>query len=265
MPEATFVHPLFGNIRFRTQHLTWVRGDHITFMSGFNTADIEPLTIPQLRNVPGTHNGRLQFHKRAHAQVLAVFADIERLGLLRHIKTCAGSVNFRLRKPTSGALSKTPSNHSFGIAIDLNSDDGSLGATVAPVAPVFEAFDFKWGKSFNDPMHFEVERFLDHARPSVQDVSVVLNDKDVDLGAKNMMGNLVMDVAKSEALPGISVEHDGSKISVKGPAGSRKLPVQRFGDSLGFVSLPLLSGIADLRLNFNNDTKVAQLTNVAEF
>lgn len=31
---------------------------------------------------------------------------------------------------------------------------------MAPVAPVFEAFGFIWGKMFNDPMHFEVSRFL---------------------------------------------------------------------------------------------------------
>src|SRR2546430_983402 len=118
MPEANFVHPLFGRVRFRTDHEQWTRGDHITFLSGFDTSDVEPLQIPQLRNIPDTNHGKLKFHKRAHQQVLAVFADIERLGLLRHIKTCAGSFNTRLKKPTSGALSKEPSNHSFGIAID---------------------------------------------------------------------------------------------------------------------------------------------------
>jgi hypothetical protein len=164
MPEATFIHPLFGPIRFRTVDPTWVRGGQIVFLSGFDTNDIQPVKFPQLANVPGSHGGRLSFHKRAHAQVLMVFADIERLGLLHHIKTCAGSLNSRLKKPTSGALSKEPSNHAFGIAIDLNADDGSLGASVAPVAPVFEALQFKWGKSFNDPMHFEVKMFVDHPR-----------------------------------------------------------------------------------------------------
>ena len=61
-----------------------------------------------------------------------VFADLERLDLLRHIKSCAGSLNFRLRKPTDGSLSKLPSNHAFGLAIDLNADDHSLGKSVAP-------------------------------------------------------------------------------------------------------------------------------------
>jgi hypothetical protein len=95
-------------------------------------------------------------------RLLMAFADIERLDLLKHIKTCAGSVNFRLRKPINGSLSKLPSNHAFGIAIDLNADDGSNGASVAPVAPVFEALGFTWGVAFNDPMHFEVEEFIEN-------------------------------------------------------------------------------------------------------
>jgi hypothetical protein len=161
MPESTFTHPLFGNVKFRTNSDIWVRGDGITFVSGFDVNDITKVTVPQLASVPGSNGGKLRFHKRAHKQLLMVFADIERLGLMHHIKTCAGALNFRLRKPTSGALSKKPSNHAFGIAIDLNSDDGSLGASVAPVAPVFEALGFNWGIEFADPMHFEVELFID--------------------------------------------------------------------------------------------------------
>src|SRR5215831_4175370 len=135
MPEATFNHPLFGSVRFRTAHSSWVRGDKTSFVSGFNIEDIQPLTIPQLAHVPGSNHGALSFHKRAHAQVLAVFADIEHLALLHHITTCGGALNSRLRKPTNGALSRLPSNHAFGIAIDLNENDGSLGSSVAPVAP----------------------------------------------------------------------------------------------------------------------------------
>ena len=161
MPEFSFTHPLFGEVRFRTNHDVWIRGDGITFISGFQVADIVPVTIPQLAGIPGANGGKLRFHQHAHAQLVMVFADIERLGLLQHIKTCGGTFNPRLRKPTDGTLSKLPSNHAFGTAIDLNPDDGSLGGSVAPIAPVFEALGFKWGKSFGDPMHFEVEEFID--------------------------------------------------------------------------------------------------------
>lgn len=160
MPESTFIHPLFGEIRFRTVSPEWKRGDKIIFLSGFDSSEIESLSIPQLANVPGASKGKLKVHKRAHAQLLGAFSFIENQGLLHHVKTCAGTLNVRLRKPTSGALSKLPSSHAFGIAIDLNEDDPGFGDSVAPLAPIFEFMGFTWGKTFNDPMHFEVNRFL---------------------------------------------------------------------------------------------------------
>ncbi|CAD6547832.1 M15 family metallopeptidase [Paraburkholderia sabiae] len=160
MPKSTFVHPLFGTIQFETEHEAWKRGDHITFLSGFDSSDVVKLFIPQLERIPGSNRGKLSFHKKGHAQLLRAFHDIQEQDLMRHIKTCAGTVNRRLRKPTSGALSKLPSNHAFGIAIDLNEGDPGFGDSVAPVAPVFEKYGFMWGKSFNDPMHFEIQRFL---------------------------------------------------------------------------------------------------------
>ncbi|MFM0125905.1 M15 family metallopeptidase [Paraburkholderia sp. RL18-101-BIB-B] len=159
MPESTFVHPLFGEVRFETRHDYWKRGDHITFISGFDSADVTPIFIPQLKDIPGSNGGKLRFHKRGQQQLLDVFHEIEAQALLRFVKTCAGTLNRRLRKPTSGALSKLPSNHAFGIAIDMNEDDPGFGDSVAPVAPIFQKYGFMWGKSFNDPMHFEIEKF----------------------------------------------------------------------------------------------------------
>lgn len=164
MPESSFVHPIFGPIRFRTKSNQWVRGDGIEFLSGFDASEVRAVSIPQLRHIPGSHQGVLRFHSRGHSQLLNVFAEIENQGLLRHIKTCAGSFNQRLRKPTHGGISKLPSDHAFGIAIDLNSDDGSLGSSVAPVAPVFKKHGFRWGIDFNDPMHFEIASFADQAQ-----------------------------------------------------------------------------------------------------
>ena len=123
MPESTFKHPLFGDVRFRTASAEWKRGDKMTFLSGFSLNDVTPILISQLKGVPGSSNGRLKFHKSAHTQILRAFSEIESQGLLHHIKTCAGTLVVRLRKPTSGALSKLPSNHAFGIAIDLNEED----------------------------------------------------------------------------------------------------------------------------------------------
>jgi hypothetical protein len=191
MPEASFNHPLFGKVRFRTNNPSvWIRGDGISFISGFDVDDITTMVIPQLAGIPGSNHGKLQFHKRAHDQLLMAFADVERLGLLQHIKTCAGSLNFRLRKPTSGALSKLPSNHAFGIAIDLNADDGSNGASVAPVAPVFEALGFKWGISFADPMHFEVEEFVTRPDSVSAALSAHLKGSEPDFPVASMSASI---------------------------------------------------------------------------
>ena len=50
MPTRTFTHPLFGLVTFTTKHPTWVRGDQITFDSGFDPHEVTPVFIPQLVN-----------------------------------------------------------------------------------------------------------------------------------------------------------------------------------------------------------------------
>jgi len=161
MPTGTYNHSLFGKVTFETEHREkWVRGDHITFTKGFDIKDITKVTIPQLVGIKGVKDGVLPFHKKGHAQLKKSFIEIQTAGLLPIIKTCGGSLNFRLRRPISGKLSKLPSQHAFGIAIDLNEDDGKNGQTVAPLAPIFKANGFTWGKAFNDPMHFEISKFV---------------------------------------------------------------------------------------------------------
>lgn len=160
MPTSTHNHPLFGPVTFKTKHDTWVFGDDITFTSGFNVNNITSVNVPELKNIRGANGGIVKFHKKGHAQLQAAFKELAAQNMLRIIKTFGGSLNFRLRRPISGNLSKLPSNHAFGIALDLNEDDGSNGGSVAPVAPILKKHGFLWGRSFNDPMHFEIERFL---------------------------------------------------------------------------------------------------------
>lgn len=160
MPTGTYEHPLLGHVKFKTRSPDWVRGDKIIFTSGFEpSTDVREVHIPQLAGVNGANGGRFPFHARAHGQLIAAFKELEARDLLSHIKRFGGGFNPRLRKPTSGKLSKLPSNHAFGLAIDINPNDGSNGGTAAPLEPVFTAHGFLWGQVFNDPMHFEVRRF----------------------------------------------------------------------------------------------------------
>jgi hypothetical protein len=160
MPTAANNHPLFGPVTFRTKHDTWVFGDDITFISGFDVNDITTVYVPELQGIHGANNGNVRFHNKGHAQLKAAFGDVAAQNKLSVIKTFGDSLNFRLRRPISGNLSKLPSNHAFGIALDLNEDDGTDGGSVTPIAPILQQHGFIWGRSFNDPMHFEIGRFL---------------------------------------------------------------------------------------------------------
>ncbi len=163
MPSRSYRHPLIGEVRFETKNKTkWETGDDITFTKGFDVKkNIKTVVILQLAKVPGANGGSLEFHVRAHQQLKDVFNQIEKDGLLGEIMNCDGTSHQRLKKPTSGVLSTEPSEHAFGLAIDLNTDDDQLGLTVARLAPIFEKFGFRWGITFKDPMHFEVKSFAD--------------------------------------------------------------------------------------------------------
>ena len=63
------------------------------------------------------------------------------------------------------AGSTTLSNHSFGLAIDINSLEnqrGTVGEMHPLVVEIFKNWGFAWGGDWNytDPMHFELERIV---------------------------------------------------------------------------------------------------------
>lgn len=160
MPTGTYKHSLLGTVTFKTKSGTWVRGDSIEFISGFDAdMDVKNVVIPQLVGIKGAGTGKFRFHVKAHDQLRAAFDEIERKQLLHHIMEFGGGFNPRLKKPTDGSISQDPSNHSFGLAIDLNPNDGTNGGTTEPLAKIFEAHGFHWGKAFDDPMHYEVKEF----------------------------------------------------------------------------------------------------------
>ena len=267
MPQRTFNHPLFGAVAFKTKNKTkWVFGDSITFLKGFDPGEVTKIHIPQLVGVPdstkhntGAKDGNFKFHKRGHKQLLAVFDEIERLGLLKHVKSCAGSFNMRLKKPISGKVSKDPSNHAFGIAIDLNSDDGSNGGSVAPVAPVFQKLGFLWGISFKDPMHFEIKTFIDHPKPPSQVVQVMRGGVGLDLGALNHNGHVLVDAGKAQKLFGVTrVSESASRIRFRFNNQDTLLDITLVADKQ-YVLLTMMAGIVGLTTKWNNATKTATL------
>lgn len=68
----------------------------------------------------------------------------------------------RPMKRTDGSLSDTPSNHSWGLAVDLNWRDNGFGSGASTNLPpsviaLWERNGFNWGGRWNTPdyMHFE--------------------------------------------------------------------------------------------------------------
>jgi D-alanyl-D-alanine carboxypeptidase-like protein/putative peptidoglycan binding protein len=89
----------------------------------------------------------------------AVFAEIQRRGLVEQIRSWGGIYNFRAIRGTTRRLSL----HAFGAALDLNPDTNRLGTEgdMSPaIVEVFEHHGFFWGGRFHrpDPMHFQYAR-----------------------------------------------------------------------------------------------------------
>jgi D-alanyl-D-alanine carboxypeptidase-like protein len=75
-----------------------------------------------------------------------------------------GMLCVRRRKPTSGAVSKKLSNHSWGTAVDFNivgfdapgNTKQNVPRFISIMIPFFNAAGWLSGIAFNDSMHFEV-------------------------------------------------------------------------------------------------------------
>jgi len=99
---------------------------------------------------------RLYVHKDFQPLLEAAFTELERTGLHREIKTCAGCFAIRTVRGSHAHLSI----HSWGAAIDLNAADNPLGSAgewsseflaVMRRAGLYCGADWKGRK---DPMHF---------------------------------------------------------------------------------------------------------------
>ncbi|MEJ1166396.1 M15 family metallopeptidase [Variovorax sp. CCNWLW186] len=172
--QGSYNHPLFGTVvyEFEGTEENYDRGAEITIISGFDSRAIKKVLIPQLVGIKGSDgikDGWFGLHERGHAQLEMVFSELERLDLMKHVDEAGGTINRRLRKPFNALGQKVkstlPSNHAFGIAVDINPDAPNQGETTAPLAHVFLALGFNWGATFNDPMHFEVAKFIDDPQP----------------------------------------------------------------------------------------------------
>jgi hypothetical protein len=157
----------FGPLRFEPAP----RDDNpeaIRIVNSWEADNIVAVTIPQLAGVEGLHKqGRVRFHRKAAAQLLALWAAWDKRGLLARVRTYAGAYAPRFIRGSRTVLS----NHAFGTAFDVNAAWNPLGAQpaldgmpgcVLDLVPVANEFGFYWGGHFTrrDGMHFEVARLV---------------------------------------------------------------------------------------------------------
>ncbi len=106
--------------------------------------------------------GRVTCNKYLMPQLKAALAQIQANGLADeiHAEQYAGCYYPRFIAGTT-----TLSNHSFGLALDLNvpgNQRGTTGEIDRAVVAIFKRWGFAWGGDWNytDPMHFELERIV---------------------------------------------------------------------------------------------------------
>jgi hypothetical protein len=104
--------------------------------------------------------GRVTCNKHMMPQLKAALAEVVESGLAHEINYHVGCYH-----PRFIANSTQLSNHSFGLAIDINSLEnqrGTRGQMHRGVVAIFKKWGFAWGGDwhYTDPMHFELERIV---------------------------------------------------------------------------------------------------------
>lgn len=104
--------------------------------------------------------GTVTCNKFMMPQLKAALAEVVRAGLSKEVYQTAGCYYPRYIAGTT-----TLSNHSFGLAIDINSTEnqrGTVGQMSRAVVDIFKQCGFAWGGDwhYTDPMHFELDRIV---------------------------------------------------------------------------------------------------------
>lgn len=155
---------MFGKFNFISAPVPG-NAENIHIIDDWEKKNIVTISIPQL--VPIKGSDKVRFHKHAAKQMVRLWRDWEKAGLMPHVITWAGSFVPRFVRGSRTTLS----NHSFGSAFDINVAWNTLGAvpalvgqkgSVRELVPIANKNGFYWGGHFSrkDGMHFEVARIL---------------------------------------------------------------------------------------------------------
>lgn len=124
----------------------------------FEANNIVLFNLPYPLLFEGTPVTRARGHKRVVEHFQKALADIQAAGLASQVKNYSG---IYARRSIRG-FGSHPSTHSWGIAIDLESEKFPLGSTQRfpdAVVQIFQNAGFFYGGDFQarkDPMHFQL-------------------------------------------------------------------------------------------------------------
>lgn len=161
--SATVKHKRFGVIESKPAPTPKNR-EAIKITNNWQREYLTRVKVPQLVGVIGApRNGVIFLNKRAVEPVKTLFQAWEHYGLLRYIRTWAGSWVPRYVRRAPGVLS----SHAWGTAFDINAGWNGLSrrpaaanhtGTVIPLVEVANECGFWWGGHFKRPdgMHFEL-------------------------------------------------------------------------------------------------------------
>jgi hypothetical protein len=161
--------PNFGEFEWDDADYKKVRDkDAIVIRGSWEAENITYVSIPQVKGVPGGMGGSIMFNKKAASQLKNLCTAWEECGFLSKVLNVWGYVARYQRNSKHGAIS----NHAFGTAFDINTDQNKLGHPPAPLGEygcvremveVAHKFGFYWGGHFGlrqDGMHFEVAKII---------------------------------------------------------------------------------------------------------
>jgi peptidoglycan hydrolase-like protein with peptidoglycan-binding domain len=176
LPNNSARQAMFGKFSFEHDPQPTNR-ENIRILGGWAEENIVSVTVPQLVGVGipvagGTvpSRGKLQFHRKAVPQLLALWAAWEAAGLKDRVITWGGAFMPRLIR--GKIAEKALSVHAFGCAFDINMAENALGVEPARVGKagcvrelvtLANEHGFFWGGHFRDRpdgMHFEIARLL---------------------------------------------------------------------------------------------------------
>lgn len=159
---------LFGTFNYKAAPAP-TNPEAIIILGDWVQNNIEWVDIPQLKGIPGAGSGKIQFNKKASAQLKNLFQAWEEAGLIDLLKTWGGSFVPRFVRGSKTSLS----NHSTGSAFDINITWNNLGqrpalvgqtGSVRKLVPLANEFGFYWGGHYGpnrlDGMHFECTKLL---------------------------------------------------------------------------------------------------------